>query len=129
VSGTITSGFDTYKWMNGTLVLQTQTTTAYVGLFIRATGAPKTISDDVTADPGAYVLRISNGDQTGHLVDSAEIRLNGVVILGPSQFKPTRQTISVPVTLAASNTLTVELRSAPKSQLTITLSRSTATTP
>jgi len=129
VSGTIGSGFDTYKLINGSLLLQTQITTPYVGLFIRGTGAPKTISEDVTADPGAYVLRISNGDQTGHLVDSAEIRLNGVVILGPSQFKPTKQTISLPVTLTALNTISVELRSAPKTRMTITLSRSTVATP
>jgi len=120
VSGTITTGFDTYSLVNGTLH-QTGITAEYVGLFSRGTGAPKTVTDQFSAHPGPCLFRITNGDQSGHMVDSAEIRLNGLLIFGPSQFKPIARTLSAPVTLSPENTIAVELRSAPKSAITITL--------
>lgn len=125
-SGTITPGFDTYSLVNGTLQ-QTAVTAEYVGFFSRGTAAPKTVTDQFSAHPGAYVLRITNGDQTGNTVNSAEIRLNGVVIFGPSQFKPISRTLTAPVTLSAENTIAVELSSAPNSAITITFVRTLAT--
>jgi hypothetical protein len=129
LSETTSGGFDTYKLVNGTLRLQTNVTLQYVGVFSRSTGTPKVITDEFDAQPGQYLLHITNGDQAGNVVNSAEIRLNGAVIFGPAQFKPIGRTLSAPVTLAALNTITVELRSAPESTLTITLSRATPTTP
>lgn len=125
-SETFTTGFDTYSLVNG-MFQQTPVAAEYVGFFSRGPAAPKTVTDQFSAHPGAYVLRITNGDQMGNTVDSAEIRLNGVVIFGPPQFKPVSRTLSAPVTLSEENTIAVELRSAPKSAITITFVRTPTT--
>jgi hypothetical protein len=119
-SGSVTSGFDTYKFVNGSLRVETDSAVIYLGMFQRMTGAPKAIAEDFPAPPGPYVVRVINGDQAGKMaVDSAEIRVNGIVVLSPSQFKPGKRVVSVPVTLSSQNSLSVELRSAPKSMLTV----------
>ena len=93
-----------------------------VATFLRGTGAPK---DDVrkfsVANPsGQYVMTIVNGDGSGHnLVSSATVQLNDAVVAGPNLFNQQARTLRIPVTLTASNTLTVQLRSAPGSQLVI----------
>jgi hypothetical protein len=130
VSGSVTSGFDTYKLVSGVLRVQTDSAVVYVGMFQRATGAPKTITEEFDATPGPYVVRVINGDQAGKMtVDSAEIRINDVVVLSPPQFKPSKRVVVMPVTLSSQNSLSVELRSAPKSMLTVTVVRQASEKP
>jgi hypothetical protein len=65
-------------------------------------------------------LVVVNGNADGSdRVSSAWIYLNGVEILGPSDFDPQTGTIITPVSLAASNTLEIKLASAPGSFLTV----------
>ncbi|HEX6162132.1 MAG TPA: PKD domain-containing protein, partial [Vicinamibacterales bacterium] len=89
--------------------------------YLRRTGQPVTEVDTFSATPGAYTLRITNGgllDQYAR-VTSAEIFLNDVLIAGPSAFSPQVAAITIPVTLAATNVIRVELRGQPSSGLTI----------
>ena len=89
--------------------------------YLRRTGQPVTEVDTFAATPGTYTLRITNGGLLNQYarVSSAEIFLNGVLIAGPNAFSQQVSTISGPVTLLASNTLRVELRSQPSSGITI----------
>jgi hypothetical protein len=65
-------------------------------------------------------LVIVNGNADGSdRVSSAWIYLNGVEILGPSDFNQQAGSIVTPVSLAASNTLEITLASAPGSFLTL----------
>ena len=99
--------------------------------YVRSTGKPVVVTDTFTAQPGSgFSLRITNGGLLAQYarVSSAEIRLNGVVIAAPSAFGQQVGAIVVPVTLAAANTLQVELRSQPSSGITIEISGG-ATTP
>ena len=120
VSGQPDNTFDVYKYANGHFTTSPGTL-SYAGVFQRATGAPKAREEQFTATAGSYMFRIINGDANGNRVDSAEVRLNGAVIFGPSQFKNGIKVLSAPVTLASTNTISVEVRSAPKSILTVTI--------
>jgi RHS repeat-associated protein len=93
--------------------------------YVRDTGQPVGVVDTFAADPAAdYTLRITNGGLLGQYerVSSAEIHLNGVLIAGPSAFGQQVHVITIPVSLAESNTLRVELRSQPSSGITIEIS-------
>jgi len=54
-------------------------------------------------------------------VSSAVVSLNGVVVVGPERFSQQVSDITVQVTLQVHNTLSVELKSDPGSQLMITV--------
>jgi hypothetical protein len=105
---------------------------AYYGHFARAKGKPKAIEESFAARPGSYVLRVANGNAGKDLVDSAEVKLNGIVVLSPAAFgseqgqhegnnDSPRAVITVPVTLRDQNALSVEVRSAPGSQLRVVI--------
>jgi len=85
--------------------------------FARTTGAPNVFTRSFSAlDPGAaYTLRIVNGPGSMGRISSAVVTLNGVVIAGPKDFNQQVGLFESPVRLAASNTLVIELRSAPGS--------------
>lgn len=92
--------------------------------FIRQTGAPQVESRSLSIlnAPGRFLLKIINGDDKGkNRVSSAVISINGVVVAGPERFNQQVAEITAPVTLQSTNTLNVELRSAPGSQLTVTI--------
>jgi flagellar hook assembly protein FlgD len=94
-------------------VLLGQTTNAFgPETFVRRTDAPvvEQRSFSVPSPATSYTLRIRNSG-----VSSAVVTLNGVEVVGPSAFNANVKLIEVPVTLAAANTLSVELRSAPGS--------------
>lgn len=96
----------------------------FFGTFVRRTGAPvaitRTFSVDATDVP--YILRITNGGGPGKKrVTSAVIILNGAVLAGPSAFANNMPEIITPVTLQGTNVLSVELRGAPTSQLSISV--------
>ncbi len=63
-----------------------------------------------------YTMHIDNSG-----VASAVILVNGTEVFGPSDFNPGVATLDRPITLAASNTLSVELRSKPGTSLAITV--------
>ncbi|HYK03235.1 MAG TPA: hypothetical protein VE974_15865 [Thermoanaerobaculia bacterium] len=79
-------------------------------LYSRATAGPVPVTQTFSVlEPNTqYTLVI---DQNS--VSSAEVVLNGAVILGPSDFNGQVRTLSKPVVLAAENTLSVELRGGP----------------
>ncbi len=54
---------------------------------------------------------------------SSEIFLNGVLVAGPSNFNQNVNVLSIPVTVQAQNTLTVELRGKPGGQVTLRIER------
>ncbi len=67
-------------------------------------------------------MTIQNGESQGsHRVSSATVRLNGTTIASPSDFNPNVGRLDRAVTLAATNTLTAQLQSAPDSYLTLSV--------
>src|SRR5215831_7849110 len=92
--------------------------------YTRGTGAPVTVTNSFSVlNPNTqYTLKAFNGglqdDQT-ELVSSGFVILNGVQVIGPSNLNQNVTEIDVPVTLQASNTLSVEVRGKPGGVLTI----------
>jgi hypothetical protein len=91
--------------------------------FVRTAGKPVAVTMSFTAlhPTLSYTLHIDNGGTQGTFarVSSAVVTLNGIEIAGPSDFSQNVRVIEKPVKLAATNTLTVELRSAPGSGFTL----------
>jgi len=90
--------------------------------FLRSTGEPvAAVRRFSVGNPsGQYVMTIVNGDRRGgHRVSSAEITLNRVVVARPQLFNQQVRRLRIPVTVSTSNVLSVALRSAPGSQLSI----------
>ena len=84
--------------------------------YVRDTGEPDNSSDTFTvAAPGPYTLRIDNGGGELNPVSSAVVTLNGTVVVRTSDFNQNVQLIERPVTLAADNQISVDLRSIPES--------------
>ncbi len=95
---------------------------SFVGTYVRSAGKPTESAEIFPASRGDYLLKIINGDTKGdHRVSSAVVRLNGKVVVGPNEFSQNVPEISVRVSLQGSNTLGVELRSAPDSQITLSV--------
>src|SRR5215470_4165810 len=92
--------------------------------YTRGTGAPVTVTNSFSVlNPNTqYTLKAFNGglhdDQT-ELVSSTVVTLNGVQVLGPSNFNQEVNEVEVPVTLQSSNTLSVQVRGQPGGVLTI----------
>lgn len=90
--------------------------------YVRGKGAPVTETATFSYDKAAQscVLVVHNGiaPDTKTAVHSAEIRLNGVIVIGPNRFTGRTQVIEQGVRLLPRNTLAVELRSKPGSTLT-----------
>src|SRR5215212_6526347 len=84
--------------------------------FTRATAAPAETTVSFSAPtPGAgYTLRVESSS-----VSSATITLNGAEVFAPRDFNQQVTTLEKAVTLAASNTLRVELSGAPDEGLTV----------
>jgi hypothetical protein len=93
--------------------------------FTRLSSGPttQTASISVAADVhGPFHITVQNGS-TGNSgrVSSARIALNGVQLFGPADFNKNATLLGRDVTLNPSNTLTVELASAPGTFLTISV--------
>jgi hypothetical protein len=96
----------------------------FIHTFIRSNGGPvEGIRQfSVSRSNISYMLKILNGDAGGNnRVSSALVRLNGRTVVDPERFGQEVSEIITPVTLQSSNSLSVELRSAPGSQMTITI--------
>jgi RHS repeat-associated protein len=93
--------------------------------FTRTQGAPVNVVAPFTIPADAvapFSVLVENGDADGSSrVSSANIKLNGTDIFTSGNFNQTVGTLTKTVTLAASNTLEVTLKSSPGSYLTITI--------
>lgn len=91
--------------------------------YVRTTGAPNEYTTTFTAPSwitSPYDLHIVNGAANGsNRISSGTITLNGVQIVGPSDFNQNVATIDRSVTLQASNSLQITLASKPGSYITI----------
>jgi hypothetical protein len=88
--------------------------------YVRTTGAPNVYKDYFSAASGKGVLVIKNGDKNGkHRVTSALVFINGIQVLGPSDFKQAKYLMEIPVDLKNKNLILLELRSKPGTFLTI----------
>jgi hypothetical protein len=94
--------------------------------YVRDRGSPRAIirTFAIPTPTGSFTLVVELDKDAG-AVSSAVITLNGVTIVGPDAFTPPVQRITRSIGLRPTNTLTVELRSAPGSSLTITVFRET----
>lgn len=68
-----------------------------------------------------YEMTIVNGAGTHKLVSSATIKLNGTTIASQQNLIQKAKVIKVPVTLKASNTVSVKLRGAPGSRILVSV--------
>jgi hypothetical protein len=114
------------------ILLATGTALARAGTFTafgpqdytRSTGAPVTVTNSFSVlNPNTqYTLKAFNGglqDSQTELVSSGTVILNGVEVIGPSNFNQNVTEVDVPVTLQAGNTLSVQVRGQPGGVLTI----------
>lgn len=94
--------------------------------YARATSSPDTVTDTFTIrnPAGTYTLRLLDGDSEQRLtrVTSATVTINGVDVVSPNDFTAkTPETIEKSVTLAANNTMKVEVRGEPGAGFTLVL--------
>lgn len=92
--------------------------------YTRGTGDPVTVTTNFSVlNPNTqYTLKAFNGglqDNLTELVSSGFVTVNGVQVLGPSNFNQNVTEVDVPVTLQASNTISVQVRGKPGGVLTI----------
>lgn len=91
--------------------------------YVRETGAPNKITKSFSiANPdGEFTLVVQNGEGKRGRVSSAVVEINGVPVVGPNSFNKNVDAVTRAVTLKPQNDLTVELRSAPGTSVTVTI--------
>jgi hypothetical protein len=98
---------------------------AYRGFFGRASAEPRTTSDsfDTTDLTQKYRLIVVNGGLRGptHRTSSAQVALNGAVVVPPSSFNQLQAAITVPVALQTENQITARLAGEPGSQIAVVI--------
>src|SRR5215469_14957344 len=92
--------------------------------YTRGTGAPVTVTNSFSVlNPNVqYTLKAFNGglqDNQSELVSSGFVIVNGVQVLGPSDFNQNVSEKDIPITLQAANTISVGVRGKPGGVLTI----------
>lgn len=92
--------------------------------YTRSAGAPVTVADTFTLRNPAtqYTLKAFNGglqDDTTELVSGCVVLINGVQVIGPGNFNKNVSELDVPVTLLASNTISVQVKGKPGGVLAI----------
>lgn len=101
--------------------------------FTRSNGSPVNVVAPFTLPADAvapFSVQLVNGDADGsNRVSSADIKLNGAALFTSSSFNQTVGTLNKSVTLSASNTLEVKLKSSPGSYLTISFTATRAANP
>lgn len=109
----------------GTVSIQAGTFTSFGPQdYTRGTGDPVTVTTTFSVlNPNTqYTLKAFNGglqDNQTELVSSGFVTVNGVQVIGPSNFNQNVTEVDVPVTLQASNTISVQVRGKPGGVLTI----------
>jgi hypothetical protein len=94
--------------------------------YTRDTSAPVTVTSTFSVlNPNTqYTLKAFNGglqDDVTELVSSGFVTVNGVQVIGPSNFNQNVGEVDVPVTLQTSNTISVQVRGKPGGVLTIVI--------
>ena len=101
--------------------------------FTRQTGEPVNVVEPFTIPADAvapFSVQVVNGDADGsNRISSGDIKLNGAALFTSNSFNQTVGTLNKSVTLSASNTLEVKLKSSPGSYLTITFTATRAGNP
>ena len=92
--------------------------------FVRGSGSPVAVSDTFTVlNPNTqYTLKVFNGglqNTSTDLVSSSIVTINGVQVVGPSNFNQNVAEVDVPVTLQKTNTVSVEVRGQPGGTLSL----------
>jgi len=90
--------------------------------YTRGTGDPVTVTNtfNVLNPNTQYTLKVFNGglqDTPTELVSSGFVTVNGVQVVGPNNFNQNVTEVDVPVTLQASNTISVQVRGQPGGSL------------
>jgi len=112
------------KWSNDHFAVVGQI--AYRGIFNRGLKGQPSLQRDTfsLAQPAPhYQLTVINGGMRGakYRTSSAEIRLNGILVVPASEFNQQRAVITVPVTLAEENSISVSVAADLGSQIAIVL--------
>ncbi|HEX8290963.1 MAG TPA: IPT/TIG domain-containing protein, partial [Pyrinomonadaceae bacterium] len=98
--------------------------------FTRQPGPPAAVTRQFSLPAGAaapFRVQVQNGAGDGsNRVSSATVLLNGVELLRPQDFNQNVAVVNRDVTLAATNTLEVTVKSAPGSHLTVTFTATRA---
>jgi len=107
-----------------TLAAASQATVFGPKTYTRTAGRPNSFQENFTASniSSSFTLIVQNGDGGENRTNGGRIILNGVEVVGPNDFNQL-DSIRKSVTLLASNTITVELRSQPGSFITISIVR------
>src|SRR5436309_2172002 len=86
--------------------------------YLRETGKPQAVTNNFSVSNihTQYTMHIEN-----HGVASAVVSINGTQMFGPSDFDLNVNSLDRAVTLASSNTVSVELQSKPGTSLTVTV--------
>lgn len=95
----------------------------FFSTYVRHEGRPENVEDTFSVlSPGLYTLRVVNGDRYGkNRVSSAEIRLNGSVVVTPNRFNQQVREIVLPVSIVSTNVVSADLQGAPGGQFIITI--------
>ncbi len=110
------------------------TFTVFEKTFSREEGAPVPVESDFTViDPGAsYLLKISNNgmkDASNEKVSASEVLLNGVPIVGSSEWNQKTTSFKKPITLKERNTLQVKLKGKAGGGMTLRIEGTDRVTP
>jgi uncharacterized protein YjiK len=90
--------------------------------FIRSAGKPVLVTESFSAPSATtYNLILLNGDKGKNQVSSATVKINGIEILRESDFNQQVDRIERSVNLLLSNSISVELKSAPGSFIMISI--------
>ena len=94
--------------------------------YVRGTTGPVTVTSTFSVlNPNTqYVLKAFNGglqDNVTELVSSGFVTVNGVQVIGPDKFNQNVTEVDVPLTLQASNTISVQVRGQPGGVLTLVI--------
>jgi hypothetical protein len=133
VDGSIDQPNYLYRLSSGKYVLDTPV--LFLEEFPRKTGIPETKSsyfDQYPGSVGPYVLKISNGDQSGkNRVSSGHILVNGVEFVGPNEFNQQVGVFTVPLSglIARLNHVEVQLEGKPGGQVTVVVEDHTPPAP
>jgi hypothetical protein len=91
--------------------------------YTRGTGAPQTFTDtfQFCGTAGCQIIIVNGNPDGTKRVSSAAIYLNGMLVAGPRDFNQGMATIVKPVTLGATNELTIRLASNPGGFITVSV--------
>jgi 6-phosphogluconolactonase len=108
-----------------TIAASSQATVFGPKTYTRTAGRPNSFQENFTASniSSSFTLIVQNGDGGENRIKSGRIILNGVEIVGPSDFNQPMDSIRKSVTVLENNTMTIELRSGPGSFITISIVR------